>query len=76
VFFATREACRITEDMKALALLPDLTANVWLCRVSVMWDFYRQNSYQEGGCLIVAISDTMVRSTTPKASTLRGAEAS
>ncbi|MGA9116650.1 MAG: Glu/Leu/Phe/Val dehydrogenase [Bacteroidota bacterium] len=57
VFYATREACRVAEDMKALGLTPGLDGK----RVAVQGlgnvGYYAARFLQQAGCLIVGIGE-------------------
>lgn len=57
VFFGTREACAIGEDMKALGMKPGLQGKKVVVQGLGNVGFYAAKFLQEGGALVIAIAE-------------------
>ena len=57
VFFGIREACSITEDMKALGLSPGLSGKKVVVQGLGNVGYHAATFLQEGGCIIVGLAE-------------------
>jgi glutamate dehydrogenase (NAD(P)+) len=65
VYFGTREACRVTEDMKALGLTPGLAGKRVVVQGLGNVGYYAAKFFQAGGAVLVGLAESEGAITNP-----------